>query len=406
METHRVSSNVYTKLEQLSQDKEISRTDRHELEHEMAKDGLDQAEKNLLFDLDHQLAFKVTDGSHSTPIDPSTVRFPEKEPVRREANRGDIEDPFTPAARRPANPSDDIEDPFKPAGAARNRPTKPSDRLEDPFAKSKAGAADGLIARGLPKQAVMDTFKYLERIGVSAAEIEEIIANHTAKGYDPEDVLGALQAYGVAQDALKHLEYLPEPNKKYLQRVIEALHSGDLRIDAETLDPFEPGTNAVTNSDTNTISYKKFKITNPEHRAIMLHEMIHASHDIEFHDIYGPDQKEVTSGFSETEAYLAQGLYLLEARKSGEFMRNPEDSGTNVILDFAAAYQRHMATEKAVDATPSPTPAQRTEARKAYEAFSKAEDAFVKHLKEERGYAGSFLRFKYADGIPPRPVKH
>ena len=299
MESFKVNSEVYSMIHKFSaSNKTINKEERLGIEMLMAQDGLDAQEKQVLLALDNQVAFSISDGKHSTTLDPLTIKFPPRLPG--EQARLDRQDP----ARREIY--------------------------------------DTLTKAGLKESEIIATFTYLDQVGVQTKDMLELFRNQQAHGYGAEDTLAALQAYGVALES-SGIADLPEPNKVYLRQVAQELKAGNYRIDAETKTEMDPGTTAQTEPRNDVIRYGSFSIGNPMHRAVLLHELVHASHDVEFN---GKQQElGVSMGFSEMEAHLAEGLYLLHAKEKEEYFR-PGDR-EKPVMAFAEAYRNHVRTQRA-----------------------------------------------------------
>lgn len=352
METHRVSGEVFTAIQKFSASKTIGGDELQALGMIMNQDGIDADEQKVLDSLQNKVAFSVSDGRRSATLDPQTVKFPPK-----------------------------FISPADQASADRRNPVR-------------AEIYQTLSQGGQSEEAIAKTFSYLDRVGVPDAEALELVRHQQARGWGADDSLAALQAYGVIQESVKIPE-LPEPNQRYLQQVAQELKAGNYRIDANA-PTSSPYATAETDPTIDQIRYPGFDISSPEHRAIMLHEVVHASHDVEFD---GKAHLGVSRGFSEMEAHLAQGLYLLNAERDESYRRGL--SGDKPVLAFAEAYRDHIATQQAAEANPQ-DPLAALNARRAYEAFDAAETSFRAELENHRGYRISFITPKFADGITPK----
>ena len=364
MEIYQVSHDVYSAVKKFTKNDIIGKEERQAIELIMSQDGIDAQETQILSNLDNQIAFGITDGKRTTELNPQEISFPPKSLVQQ-------------------------------ADADKNDPVR-------------AQMYQDLMAAGIEEADITATFTYLDKSGVRSEDMAELVKNqlgqlrHDNPVYRPKDVLGAMQAYGVIQESLQRLKELPEPNQTYLQSVAQELQNGNYHISISSDIRFDnAAVQALADPEADLIIQPGFDIGNAAHRAIMLHELVHASHDVEFN---GQEHLGVTSGFSEVEAHLAQGLYLLAARENDEYYPSPSADEAPVVA-FADSYREHIRSERAADAASPPDPALSLKARQAYETFSAHEDRFIEvDLKVQRGYAGSFLRDKYADGISHKPT--
>ncbi|MEZ0370012.1 MAG: hypothetical protein ACAI44_13075 [Candidatus Sericytochromatia bacterium] len=350
MDNFRVSSEVYSQIKQFTANKSINKEERLGIEMLMSQDGLDAQEQQVLHALDNQVAIGITDGRHSATLDPLSIKFPPRTPG--EQARLDRQDP----ARREMY--------------------------------------DTLTRAGVKESEIIATFSYLDRVGVQTQDMTELFRNQQARGHDAKDCLAALQSYGVAMESVG-LPELPEPNKVHLREVAQELKAGNYRIDAETRSSnMNPNAVAQAEWDNDTIRFGSFSIGNPVHRSILLHEMVHASHDVEFE---GKQHLDVSMGYSEMEAYLAEGLYMLHAQEQGEYFSS--DQAFKAGMEFADAYRNHIQTQARADATVPPNAIMTLMAQEAYQAFSAKEDAFRVILENTNTYRHSFYTPQPANGI-------
>ncbi|MEZ0373095.1 MAG: hypothetical protein ACAI44_28650 [Candidatus Sericytochromatia bacterium] len=332
METHRVSPEVYSALKKFSKNDVISKQEHEALGMIMSQDGLDADEQKVLDALENKVAFSISDGSRSRSVDPLKISFP----VTTEAQ-----------ARQ------DKRDPVR----------------AEIYAQLERG--------GVKEKDIAATMRFLDRVGIKTEDMAELVKNQLAR-YGAKDALAGLQAYGLAHEALS-IEGLPEPNKYQLPRLAAQIKAGNYRMDAETEVKMPPEVGAQAETDTDTIRLREVDLENPFHRAIILHEMVHASHDLEFglnHDLEVPP---VSIGFTEQEAYLAQGLYLLHAHSQDEYHDSQRSSQSVSLKDYASA---HIAFRKAQDAAGEDpdNPALREQVRSAEKVLRSKEDALYDWL--------------------------
>ena len=169
-------------------------------------------------------------------------------------------------------------------------------------------------------------FKALEKKGVvlNKNDMTAIITSRLQQGKSPKEIVAALQAYGIIQEA-KHMGI---PGSDELIAVEERLKNGALHFNPNASNA--PGV-SVYDSDTNTIEQKAMNIGNIAQRALFLHELMHAGQDIAH---AGDKHGEHTHGEIELEAYLAQGLYALKSKPNISF----DDPTLQLVLGYARAY--------------------------------------------------------------------
>lgn len=189
-----------------------------------------------------------------------------------------------------------------------------------------------LTASGASPQLVARTMAYLESKNVNMADIGELIRNQMSfDGRDIQDVIGAMQAYGTITEAMGYRI----PQSTSLLDVQEGLKSG--RVKVETNPDFDLGdaagkyrfsnTNSNTRDGDTIYLNPDFRIDNTLQRSVLFHELVHAKQDIEHAEAgasrYG--DRRPTFEVAETEAYMAQGIFLAHNGASyGEYLRDEE----------------------------------------------------------------------------------
>lgn len=180
---------------------------------------------------------------------------------------------------------------------------------------------------------IQATATYLSEIQGRGADVDygellHLVEAQTTNGHNGEDVLAAVQAYGVIQDSLQSLNgQFPGNYQRHLEDVRDKLVEGNVHVDDETADESIEENVSVYRHQHNTVYQRDFSIDNPRERAVLLHELIHGSQD----DMGQMMLKEL----AELDAYLVQGLYLIE---NGE-------GGDDALTEYAQAHLDHMSGE-------------------------------------------------------------
>jgi hypothetical protein len=169
---------------------------------------------------------------------------------------------------------------------------------------------------------IFQTFKYLEQTKISNDDIKEIIKNQANAGAKGNDILAAIQGYGIIQEALamnvsdKPGITIKVPNYDNLVKSAQAIKDGKIFIDSNTKTKFP--SEAMYQDQFDVVRRRDFDINSNDNKATLLHELTHSAQDIQFENT--PKDKKPKGLETELEAYLAQNLYL---EKKGEKPLNP-----------------------------------------------------------------------------------
>ena len=190
---------------------------------------------------------------------------------------------------------------------------------------------------------VADTLKYFDSLAAKGIKLDydqllSLVQNQTAKGQDPADVLGAVQAYGIIQEGCKLVDEA-HGQSKYLAEVGQALVAGALTVDADTQEDFAKGVWAQYSAKDDRVYLEDFNINSPQDRAYLFHELTHASHDIELNSHIHV----FNHGDTETEAYRTHGLYLLAYKD--QIPAADISDVDQISMDTAAVYKAYMNTD-------------------------------------------------------------
>lgn len=203
---------------------------------------------------------------------------------------------------------------------------------------TREAVAAALAALRLPEPAIASTLTYLDQQQADYGEIGQLIQNQLSFKRDANDVLGAMQAYGVMLEG-RALQIEGTETTQY-QEVMTGLKDGRVRIDKDT--ERDMGTAAGHyRFDADTIDmHQDFRLDSVYQRSVMFHELIHTRQDVE-HEKQSIYQKPLF-GEAEKVAYKAQAAFL---SKKGYKPEQAELKG-HLILNPAMRMMQWSALEK------------------------------------------------------------
>lgn len=266
--------------------------------------------------------FTETDfaASLASPRSPATVQFPQTLGV---------------------DPQDDLALAL-PAGQRRGTTWDPTSELlkvaNGPELKTRLDISIYLKAKGIPEAEVDTTMAWLDKQGADYAEIGGLIDKQLSFDRDVNDVLGAVQAYGVLLEG-RNL-HVPGTDSAHYNEVMAGLRDGRVRIDKDTGTDMSDVAGRYRFQDDTVYLTSDFKVGSVYERSVLFHELIHTGQDVSHeHDRTAnkPEFKE-----AEVEAYKAQGAFLV---KSGYKPEQGELKG-HKILNPALRYAQWQAYEK------------------------------------------------------------
>lgn len=255
------------------------------------------------------------------------------------------------------------------------------DAKAPPRTKEDVGAA--LSAQGLPAAEVDLTLKYLDKVQADYGEIGSLIQNQFGFKRDANDVLGAVQAYGVMLEgrALK----IPGTETRHYQTVMDGLKDGRVRIDKDTerqlkTDEISAEGHYKFEDDTVQIG-DNFNLRSAYARSFLFHELIHTRQDVD-HEVAKNGHKPLLHD-AEMDAYTAQAAFLVKRGIQPE----QGDLKGHLILNPAMKIVRLQAREQELRAQPAPDQAElaklKDAIRRQREAMEYALDSHYKSVNLE-----------------------
>lgn len=296
------------------------------------------------------------------PVNPSRPAVTTPGPAVPSAAPSAVAVPAPAAA--PATPQDGVQ--LMPADQRKCADFDPTsgickDTAAIPQNRDQVSAA--LKAKGLPESEVQSTLAYLDQVGANYAEIGELIHNQLGFQRDANDVLGAIQAYGVMIEgkAMK----IPGTETDNYQQVMAGLKDGRVRIDKDT--ERKMGTAAGHyrfEADTVDMA-REFKLDSVYQRSVMFHELIHTRQDVDHEHERTADKPLFRD--AEVEAYQAQGAFLV---KHGYKPDQGPDLKGHLILTPAMRHAQWSEVEQQAMAKQPPDLARAKKAREQMTALS------------------------------------
>lgn len=179
--------------------------------------------------------------------------------------------------------------------------------------KTREEVGNALKSQGLPAGDVDTTLKYLDKINADYGDIGSLIQNQLSFRRDANDVLGAVQAYGVMVEgrALK----IAGTDTPHYQTVMDGLKDGRVRIDKDTTRELKTEATSAEGHyqfDSDTVQIGSFNPDSAYARSYLFHELIHTRQDVD-HEVAVKGEKP-TMHDVEMDAYMAQAEFLVKTK--------------------------------------------------------------------------------------------